>query len=188
MVFAKFPTDNTAGASAKIFPLNNRTCPTLPMWSFASSFVYNSPEPVVTVVGLFKIVTVSDPVEFTSFLLIMCIDAPESTTNSLSSTSILENEWRHQFSAIEKKQNHVFRDFQHVFGQPPRCFKNTSLLSFRLFLRPILKFWIAGVALMRILSANISELWILDSNVGMTQCGCGELGTSDWLQNVWTLP
>ena len=30
---------------------------------------------------------------------------------------------------------------QDAFSQPPRCFTGTSLLPFRLLLRPILKFW-----------------------------------------------
>ena len=41
--------------------------------------------------------------EFKSFLLIMCIDAPESTTNYLSSGLIVDGEGRHQFSEGEKK-------------------------------------------------------------------------------------
>ena len=40
--------------------------------------------------------------EFRSFLLIMCIDALESTTNSLSSNRILDGEGRHLFSVGEK--------------------------------------------------------------------------------------
>ena len=44
--------------------------------------------------------------------------------------------------------------FWDAFSQPPRCFTGTSLLPFRLFLRPILKFWSIGVALMRITWAN----------------------------------
>ena len=48
---------------------------------------------------------------------------------------------RHQFSEGEK--NVVlcfFFVFGDIFGQPPRCFTGTSLLRFRLFLRPILNF------------------------------------------------
>ena len=65
----------------------------------------------------------------------MCINAPESTTNSFSSDSIVDGEGRHQVS----EESPLFLDF---FGQPPRCFTGTPLLPFRLFLRPILKFWV----------------------------------------------
>ena len=70
----------------------------------------------------------------------------------------------------------------------PRCFTGISLLPFRLFLRPILKFWCIFVALMRITWANYSMRWCLVSNVSMTYHGFGELNTSDWLQYVWALP
>ena len=43
------------------------------------------PLAVMTVVGLHDFVKVSISAEFKSFLLIMCIDAPESTTNFHSS-------------------------------------------------------------------------------------------------------
>ena len=42
------------------------------------------------------------------FLLIMCIDAPESTTNSLSSGLVVDGEGRHQFSKGEKNVVFVF--------------------------------------------------------------------------------
>ena len=50
-----------------------------------------------------EVVTVSSSAEFKSFFLVICIDAPESTTNSLSSSWILDGEERHHFSAGEKK-------------------------------------------------------------------------------------
>ena len=55
----------------------------------------------VTVVGLLDVVTVSNSAEFKAFLLIMCIDAPESTTNSLSS-GLRVDAGRHLFSEGEK--------------------------------------------------------------------------------------
>ena len=66
----------------------------------------------------------------------------------------------------------IFRKF---FGQLPRCFTGTSLLPFRLFLRPILKFWSMGVTLMNITWANHSKRLILVSNVSMTYDGFCEL-------------
>ena len=54
----------------------------------ASSFVCTSPLAVITVVGLLDVGTVSNSAEFKTFLLIMCIDAPEAG--------------RHQFSESER--------------------------------------------------------------------------------------
>ena len=51
----------------------------------ASSLVCTSPLAVTTVVGFFEILMVSNSAELRSFLLTVCILAPESTTNSLSS-------------------------------------------------------------------------------------------------------
>ena len=68
----------------------------------ASSCVCTSPLALGTVVGLLDVVTVSNSVEFKSFLLIVCIDAPESTTNSRSSGLRFDGAGRHQFSEGEK--------------------------------------------------------------------------------------
>ena len=151
----------------------------------ASSCVCTSPPAVMTVVGLLNVVTVSNSAEFKSFLLIMCIDAPESRTNSLSSGLRVDGAGRHQFSEGEKNAVLCFSfNFQDIFGQPPRCFTGTSLLPFRLFLRPILKFWSVGAALMRITWANHSKRWILVSNVCMAYHGFSESNTSDWFPYV----
>ena len=69
----------------------------------ASSCVFcTSPLAVMTVVGLLDVVKISISAEFKSFLLIMCIDAQESTTNSLSSGLRFDGAGRHQFSEGEK--------------------------------------------------------------------------------------
>ena len=68
----------------------------------ACSFVCTSPLAVITVVGLLDVVTVSNSAEFKSFLLIMCIDAPESTTNSLSSGLRVDGAGRHQFPKVRR--------------------------------------------------------------------------------------
>ena len=66
----------------------------------------------------------------------MCIDAPESTTNSLSSSLITDGAGRHQTSVGENKGRFVFLlKLYDIFGQFPRGFAGTSLLSLRLFLR-----------------------------------------------------
>ena len=67
---------------------------------------------------------------------------------------------------------------------PPECL----LQPFRLFLRPILKFWSIGVTLVGITWANYSKRWVLNSNVSMTHHGFGELNTSDWFPYVGAFP
>ena len=65
-------------------------------------WLFTSPLAVMTIVGLHDFVKVSISAEFKSFVLIMCIDAPESTTNSLSSGLRVDFLGRHQFSEGEK--------------------------------------------------------------------------------------
>ena len=57
---------------------------------------------VMTIVGLHDFVKVSISASLKSFLLIICIDAPESTTNSLSSGLRVDGAGRHLFSEGEK--------------------------------------------------------------------------------------
>ena len=56
----------------------------------------------MTIVGLHDFVKVSNSAESKSLLLIMCIDAPESTTNSRSSSLSVDGAGRHLFSESEK--------------------------------------------------------------------------------------
>ena len=70
-------------------------------YTIASSCVCTSPLAVMTIVGLHDFVKVSISALLRSFLLIMCIDAPESTTNSLSSGFNVDA-GRHLFSGDEK--------------------------------------------------------------------------------------
>ena len=67
----------------------------------ASSCVCTSPLAVMTIVGLHDFVKVSISASLKSFLLIVCIDAPESTTNSRSSGFNVDA-GRHLFSEGEK--------------------------------------------------------------------------------------
>ena len=113
-------------------------------------------------------------------LLIMCIDAPESTTNSRSSGLGFDGAGRHLFSEGEKNAVLSFSfNFLNTFGQPSRCFTGTLLLPFRLLLRPILKFWSIGVTLMRFAWANHSERRIFVSNVSVTYKRIREFYASD---------
>ena len=61
----------------------------------------------MTIVGLHDFVKVSISAEFKSFLLIMCIEAPESTTNSRSS-GLRVDAGKHQFSKGEKNAASFF--------------------------------------------------------------------------------
>ena len=72
-----FPSDNTAGVFLRTFKVKNIS-------NFLTHTVCTSPLAVMTIVGLHDFVKVSISASFKSFLLIRCIDAPESTTNSLS--------------------------------------------------------------------------------------------------------
>ena len=94
-----FPSDKTAGISPRTFTVknisNSLTC------TLDSSCVCTSPLAVMTIVGLHDFVRVSNSASFKSFLLIICIDAPESTTNSRSS-GLRVDASRHQFSEGEK--------------------------------------------------------------------------------------
>ena len=122
----------------------------------------------MTIVRLHDFVKVSISALLKSFLLIMCIDAPESTTNSRSS-GLRFDAGKHVLSEGEKNVALFFS----------RCFTGTSFLPFRLFLRPILKFWSIGVTLRKFTWANHSEQWILVSIVSMTYNGFCEFYTSD---------
>ena len=70
-------------------------------YTIASSCVCTSPLAVMTIVELHDFVKVSISASLKSFLLIMCIDVPESTTNSRSS-GFRVDEGRHLFSKGEK--------------------------------------------------------------------------------------
>ena len=60
-----------------------------------------------------------------SFLLIICIDTPESTTNSFSSGFKDDARW-HLFSRRrEECCSFMLFQFEHIFGQLPRCFAGT---------------------------------------------------------------
>ena len=118
----------------------------------------------------------------------MCIDAPESTTNSLSSGFNVDANM-HLFSGDEKNAAlSCSFYFEHIFGQLPRCFAGTLLLPLCLFLWTILKFWSIGATLMRFTWTNITERRILVSNFGVTCNSLWEFHTLYWLRHVGALP
>ena len=143
---------------------------------------------VMTIVGLDDFVKVSISASLKSFLLIMCIDAPESSTNSRSS-GLRVDAGRHLFSEGEKNVAlSCSFNFNTLFGQLPRCFASTLLLPLCLLLRSILKIWSVGAALMRFTWANISERRILVSNFSVTCNGLCKFHTLDWSLHVCALP
>ena len=84
-------------------------------YTVASSFVCTSPLAVITVLGSLDTHTVSNSADFRSFLLSMCIDAPESTTYYLASGFITDVAETQQTSVVQKK---VALSFSLSFGTP----------------------------------------------------------------------
>ena len=143
----------------------------------------------MTIVGLHDFVKVSISASLKSFLLIMCIDAPESTTNSRFS-SIRFDAGKHLFSEDEKHScsfsfslnfNTLLGSFHAASRAPCSCHSVSSW-------RPILKFWSVGTALMKFTWTNVSERRILVSNFSVTRKRLHEFYTLDWLRHVCALP
>ena len=175
----------TAGVSSRSFTVTNKSNSLT--YTVASSFVCTSPLTATTFVGLLETLTISNSDEFRSFLFNMCIDALESTTNSLSSRFFADGGGRHQTSVGGSFV--LSFELQDAFGHSPRVSAGASLLSLRLFLRPILKFWGVRTALMRIFELNHSKRCTFTfSDVCVTQCGFCELHSSNWSQDFWALP
>ena len=78
----------------------------------------------LTIVGLHDFVNVCISAEFKSFLLIMCIDAPEWTTNFRSSGLRFDGAGRHQFSESEKNAASYF---SYIFRMPLASLHAASL-------------------------------------------------------------
>ena len=144
-----FPSERTPGVSSRSITVtsksNSRT------YTVASSFVSTSPLAVATVVGFLETFAVSKSAELRSFLLTMCILAPESTTNCPSSGFIVDAARRKECSFV------LFFELKGILGKSPYISAGASLLSFSLLLRPILKFHSVGTALMRNFDLNVPE-------------------------------
>ena len=84
-----FPSGNTAGVHSGIFTVEEIQFFDMDCCLFMR--LHFSMGCYMTVAGHLEVFKSSDP---TSFLFIMCIDAPVSTTNSLSSCLILKGVWR----------------------------------------------------------------------------------------------
>ena len=78
-----FQSESTARVSSRSITATNKSNSLT--YTVASPFVGTSPVAVTTVVGFSETFTASNSAEFRSFLLNMCMLAPKSTTNCLSS-------------------------------------------------------------------------------------------------------
>ena len=67
---------------------------------------------------------------------------------------------RHQFPKVRRMLFYLSPLISGCIWPASTLLHGTSLLPFRLFLRPILKFWSIGVTLMKITWANHSKRWI----------------------------
>ena len=136
-------------------------------------------------VGLHDFVKVSISASLKSFLLIICIDAPESTTISRSS-GLRFDAGRHLFSEGEKN---VALSCSFHFNTLLASFHGTVLLPLCLFLIPILNFlerwgYADDVHLGKCVRAKdfCLEFWC---DVQWPLC---EFHTLDWLRHVHALP
>ena len=104
------------------------------------------------------------------FLLFMSIDAPECTTNSLSSCKIWNCEGRQHFSVGERNAalcfSCYFRIFFASFHAASRAQCSCHYVS---SLKPILKFRSVGATLMSISMTNSVQRRILISKLGIAQ-------------------
>ena len=83
----------------------------------------------MTVVGLHDVDKVSISAEFKPFLLIMCIDAPKSTTNSRSSGLRVDGAGKHQFSEGENNAALFFSLILGHFWPPSTLLHGTVALA-----------------------------------------------------------
>ena len=142
----------------------------------------------MTVVGLHDFVKVSISEEFNSFLLIICIDAPGSTTNSRSS-SLRFDAGKQLFSEGEKNAalwcSFIFNAFLASFHAASRAHRSCHSVSSwdrsSNFVALGLRSWGSPGQI-------ISGRRILVSNVSVTYNGFREFYTSDWSPYVRALP
>ena len=126
-----FPSDNTAGVLSRTVKVKNFSYSLT--YTIASSCVCTSPLAVMTIVGLHDFVKVSISASLQSFLLIMCIDAPESTTNSRSSNFRVDAS-KHLFSDAVKNValwcsfnfNTLLNSFHAASRAPCSCHSDSS--------------------------------------------------------------
>ena len=143
----------------------------------------------MTIVGLHDFVKVSISAEFKSFLLIIYIDAPESTTNSRSS-SLRVDAGRHLFSEGEKNValSCSFLILTHFSTASTLLRRHLTLATLSLpEIDPqILERW--GYADEVHQGKYISDRRIFVSNFSVTRNSLRELSTLDWSLQICALP
>ena len=136
---------------------------TYTMWPLHASALLHWP--IMATVGLHDFVKVSISVEFKSFLLIMCIDAPESTTNARSS-GIRFDAGKHLFCEGEKNAA-LFSPSMLEYFRPDSTLLHGHIALATLSLpetdAQILEHW--GYADEDYLGKSHSKRWILVLNV-----------------------
>ena len=158
-------------------------------YSVASSCVCTSPLAVMIIVGLRDFVKVSISASLKSFLLIICIDAPESTTISRSWGSRVDGAGRHLFSEGEKNValscsfnlNTFLASFHTASRAPCSCHSVSSCERSSNFGALGLLWWGS-------LGANHSQQRILVSNFSVTCNSFREFHSLAWFLQFWDLP
>ena len=177
-----FPNESCAGVSWRNTAVTNKSnCLT---YTVSSLFVRTSPLAVITVVGLLAVLMVSNSAESMSFSLTKNILALESTTIFLSSGSLAEAFGRTHYAG-EKNVAFVLRfELVNMSSKIRSLALCTSLLSFSLFMGPVLKFHSVGTSLMSMFDIYFSKWWsffVPDARV--TWRGLSESNTLNCVQD-----
>ena len=181
------PRERTAGISSGSITVTNKSNSLTYRGFFSGLHLAVGRHSPLAVVGLHDFVKVSISASLKSFLLIICIDAPESTTNSLSS-GLRVDAGKHLFSEGEKNValsctfnfNTLLASFHAASRAPCSCHSVSSRDRSSNFGALGLRWW--GFTW-----ANISERRIFVSNLSNTRNSLCEFHTLDWLRHVCAL-
>ena len=123
-------------------------------YTVASLSVRTSPLAVITVVGLLDVLMVSNSAELRSFT----------------------GTWENPLICRREECGLVVRfELENMFGKIPSLALGTSLLSFSLFVGPVLKFQSVGTSLMSRFDLYFSNRWsLIFPDTGVTQRGLGD--------------
>ena len=113
---------------------NCGSAPSILLW-------FTSPLDIITIVRFLDVLMVSHSAELRSFSLTTCILHPQSTTNSLPSSSLVDAA-NSTFSSAKILECSLvfFVELVSVLRKIPSIASGTSLLSFRHFMGPLFKF------------------------------------------------
>ena len=145
---------------------------------------------VITIVGFVDILTVSNSALSRSFLLKICMVAPESTTNSVSSGFYCGCGRQNPLIGRRIECGFVLLfELVHMFGKSPRVSAGASLLSLSLSWRSVLKFHGVWTSLMKNFDLYFIQRWtFIFSDVFLTQDSPCESCSSNWFQHFCALP